>query len=89
MADIIARRQRPGCPPVQRHRAAPFPVTMLSLPPSRPWRPRALMGEIKQRAFQLIGIAQRAPQIVRGCDFKIDGLADRPCRSRSSSDTTS
>ena len=37
-------------------------------------------GEIEQRAFQLIGIAQRAPQIVRRDDRKIDGLADGPAQ---------
>ena len=37
-------------------------------------------GEIEQRAFQLIGIAQRAPQILRRDDRKIDGLADGPAQ---------
>jgi len=37
-------------------------------------------GEIEQRAFQLIGVAERSPQIVRSCDFKIDALADGPAQ---------
>ena len=76
-ADIIAGRQRRR---VRGHAVEPRIGGGDGEPAAIRHGVAGVDGEIEQRAFQLVGIAQRAPQIVRRDDRKIDGLADGPAQ---------